>query len=191
MRPDRREATELRGLSSAQGLLSRTDGSARFTLGDTCVICGVYGPMDVKQRNERMDRSTVEVSFQPVSGDTSPADRLVEHSLRRVAEATIVTSLHPRTLIRIVVQVMCDDGDVVCCAINAMVMALVDAGVPMRHLVAAVGCLIDREGQLLLDPLSLEANGYQSIHSMAFAPDSLLLLSQSVGVFQQDEVKVI
>lgn len=39
---------------------------------------------------------------------------------------------------------------------NALTLCLLDAGVPMHTLVSAVSCVIDKDGELLLDPTSLE-----------------------------------
>ena len=36
-------------------------------------------------------------------------------------------------------------------------MALLDAGVPMKYLIASVTCILDKDGQLLLDPTEKQA----------------------------------
>ena len=43
------------------------------------------------------------------------------------------------------------------CCINAACMALLDAGVPMKYLIASVTCILDKDGQLLLDPTEKQA----------------------------------
>lgn len=39
-----------------------------FILGDSSVMVGVYGPADVKQNKEILDRATIEVIFKPKIG---------------------------------------------------------------------------------------------------------------------------
>lgn len=38
------------------------------------------------------------------------------------------------------------------CAVNSACLALLNSGVGMRHVVAAVGCAVDEVGNLLLEP---------------------------------------
>ncbi len=55
----------LRAPTAALGLLSRADGSARFSLGATSVLAAVYGPAEPRlMRNELLDRAYVEVRKQ-------------------------------------------------------------------------------------------------------------------------------
>ena len=46
----------LREMKSELGLLERADGSARLIQGETSVLCGVYGPAEVKMSRELCDR---------------------------------------------------------------------------------------------------------------------------------------
>ena len=49
----------LKEMSCELGLLERTDGSARLVQWDTSVLCGVYGPAEVKNSKELCDRCVV------------------------------------------------------------------------------------------------------------------------------------
>ena len=57
-------------------------------------------------------------------------------------EQTILTSMHPRLGVTVVVQVVTSDGAVEACATNAACAALIDAGVPMRGVLCAAGCAV-------------------------------------------------
>jgi hypothetical protein len=46
--------------------------------------------------------------------------------------------MHPRTIISIAIHIQCDEGSALAACINAVTLALVDAGVPMHDLVSAV-----------------------------------------------------
>jgi exosome complex component RRP46 len=65
LRRDGRESNQLRPVTSESGLLNKADGSAQYSIGATSVIAAVYGPMEVKQRDEILDRATVQVTFKP------------------------------------------------------------------------------------------------------------------------------
>jgi ribonuclease PH len=95
-------------------------------------------------------------SIPPLTADVGPADREKEMIVSKVVQNAIIATLHPRTLIEIVVQVLHDDGSVhsapppplyniphICsssiqplqllaAAINATCMALADAGIPLK-----------------------------------------------------------
>lgn len=94
------------------------------------MLVAVYGPAEVKLKDEIMDKATVKVIFQP---KTDIAGTIQEHShknlilfvfiigteerekeviIRKTMENVIISSLHPRTLITIVIQVLHDDGSV-------------------------------------------------------------------------------
>jgi exosome complex component RRP46 len=112
-------------------VLSRADGSARWAQGGTSVLAAVYGPIEAPTGRQHAERAVVEVVFRPRSGPPGPAERHLESLVRQAAEGVVVTALHPRTIIQIVLQVEAADGSLLACALNAAGAALVDAGVPM------------------------------------------------------------
>lgn len=88
----------------------------------------MYGPLEVKRGvKEQIERATIDVVWRPRIGPSGnllacylfliwfPADytdREKEYVLRGVLEGVIITTLHPRTSISVVVQVIQDDGSV-------------------------------------------------------------------------------
>lgn len=160
VREDGRTEAQIRALSSELRVLSRADGSCRYGQGETALTVAVYGPTEVRYRDERLDRATIEVVFKPASGVPGPQEREYEAILRTAMEQAIISTLHPRTLIQIVVQVMNDDGSLLSAAINATCLALLDAGIPMRSLIAGVDLAIvastTTTTTVLLDPTKEE-----------------------------------
>lgn len=66
--------------------------------------------------------------------------------MRAAVDAVILSSLHPRTTIQIVVQVVQDDGSLLSTAVNAATLALLDAGIALKSVVvAASGGLLHNE----------------------------------------------
>lgn len=111
-RKDGRSKQQLRQMSIEHSPLNRADGSARFSQGNTVVLCSVTGPAEVKPRNELMDRAFVEVVFKPATGFPATKEKLLEHFLTQTLSAIILTTLHPRSVITVVIQVVNDDGAV-------------------------------------------------------------------------------
>lgn len=80
------------------------DGSALVTFAGTTILCTVNGPTEVKYSQELIDRATAEVCISPSGRPSDPRERELCLFLRRSAERTIVTSMHPRSLISIQMQ---------------------------------------------------------------------------------------
>ncbi|KAJ1735107.1 exosome non-catalytic core subunit rrp46 [Coemansia biformis] len=188
-RPDRRDAGQIRALHCVLGQLSRADGSAQFAAGDSSVLCGVYGPVDVRVYDEKLDRAHIEVKLRPATGLPNTKDKWTESVIRSTFEREILCHLHPRTLVQINVQVRQDDGAVEAAAINAATLALVDAGIPLRTMVAAATCAVLPGGAIVVDPTLEEAAGAQSVHTFAFGGDTAggPLHVDSRGDFAMDE----
>ena len=111
-RKDGRTAQQLRPLGIEHSPLNRADGSARFSMGNTVVLCSVVGPAEVKIRNELMDRAFVEVVFKPATGFPATKEKLLEHFLAQTVSSVILTTLHPRSAITVTIQAVNDDGAV-------------------------------------------------------------------------------
>lgn len=97
--------------------------------------------------------------------------------IRNTLEQTILLQLLPRSQIEVYVQVLQADGGTRCASINAAMLALADAGIPLRDIVAscAGGYL---QGQPLLDLNYTEDSGGGPDVSVAYHPnlDKVVLL---------------
>ncbi|CAO3627871.1 unnamed protein product [Mucor hiemalis] len=187
-RPDRRDDnTQLRAFSASQNILNRADGSSKFEFGSTSVMCSVTGPVEVQIRDEKLDEATVEVVVRPAKGVPSTKEKLMESVLRTTFEPVILGGMMPRTLVQIVVQVIKDEGSVLSAAVNAITIALLDAGIPMKHMAAAITVMVDQHNELVLDPVTAEIEEAKSVHTFSFDNANTLLLSDSEGVFSEEE----
>ncbi|XP_041363339.1 exosome complex component RRP46-like [Gigantopelta aegis] len=143
---------ELRPLTCDLGCLSRPDGSATLTQGDTSVTAAVYGPTEVKIAKELIDKSYVEVVYKQKSGLPSCAEKFNERIIRNTCQTAILASLHPRTAINITIQELQNSGSLLSCCINAACLCLLDCSISMGCMVAAVCVGIDGEGGVIVDP---------------------------------------
>ncbi|KAE8745143.1 hypothetical protein FOCC_FOCC008209 [Frankliniella occidentalis] len=165
------EDHKLRPFYCELNVLSRPDGSAIVTQGETAAIAGVYGPIEVKPNKIHIEKATVEGIYRPKSGLPCVSDRLCETTLQNTFEAAVLTSQYPRTLISISVQEMQDSGGLLACAINAGCLALMNSGLSMKFLVAAVHCMINKTGEVILDPDNKQLK--DSCASLMFAFDNV------------------
>lgn len=78
-------------------------------------MASVYGPIEVKLQNLRIDKAHVEVYYRPKSGLPSVGDRLREQIIRNTCETALLAVLYPRTAITIQLQEMEDNEGVRIC----------------------------------------------------------------------------
>jgi len=181
-RTDGRSPFQLRQIDVEKSLLNQANGSARFSQGNTSVLVSVHGPMEVKPRKELIDRATVEFYYKPKDRLPGSTEREREHLLRSTLESVILSSLHPRTSIMIVIQELNDDGCLLSTAINGACLALIDAGIPMKALIASCTCAMNNERKLLLDPNALEEREASILFTFAFNSSFDGVVTSQVGL---------
>ena len=122
------------------------DGSCDVAQGLTRVSAHAQGPREHERRSdEKHDRCVLEVSatyapFASVGARTGARrqdGRDLENAVRNALTPALMAERYPRALIKIHVLVTCDDGGATSAAINAAGLALVDAGIFLRGVVAA------------------------------------------------------
>lgn len=166
LRADGRRYNELRFVRCAVGTHAHAaDGSATVEMGTAQAVCTVSGPQEPRQRGGEGGRAqlTVNVHVAPFSSvvrsQHASNDKQLQElsmSLCETFEEVVLLHLIPRTEIVVDVHVLAQDGHIMPLCINAMCLALIDAGVPMREFVAAVGVAL-AENVPLLDPNHLES----------------------------------
>ncbi|KAJ8936281.1 hypothetical protein NQ314_012429 [Rhamnusium bicolor] len=143
------------------GVLSRPDGSAMFCegdlkissfLGETIVIAGLYGPVEVKMQKVLIDKASVECSYRPKSGLPGVEDRLYESLIRNICETSLMAALYPRSAVLITLQEMHNNGQLISCAINAACLACLDSGIDMKFMFGSVTCFLTKQEELCLKP---------------------------------------
>ncbi|HRD02362.1 MAG TPA: polyribonucleotide nucleotidyltransferase [Candidatus Saccharicenans sp.] len=171
-RADGRAFNELRPISIEVGLLPRTHGSALFTRGETQSLATVtLGTFEDVQRldglgEEAEKRFMLHYNFPPFSvGEVSfmraPGRREIGHGA--LAEKAILPAIpdeetFPYT-IRIVSDILESNGSSSMATVCGGTLALMDAGVPLRMVVAGIAVGLVKEGDhhvLLTDIAGLE-----------------------------------
>ena len=172
-RPDGRIAAQLRPLASESGALARADGSARFSQDQTEVIVAIYGPCEAKRSKEQINGAVLEVVVRPRAGLPSPSDRQLEQQISHTLQHAIIVTMHPRTAISVVVQVISEDGALLSAALNGTCVALMHAGVPLRGMLGACTIAVMSDGAQFLDPSAAEESEAHAVLTLAY------LVSQS------------
>jgi exosome complex component RRP41 len=129
------------------GGLKNADGSAYIEFGDNKILVGVFGPRDVHPKHmSNTDTGILRVRYhmEPFSvgerKNPAPSRREIEISkvIKEALEPAVMLEKFPRTAVDVFIEVLQADGGTRCAALTAASVALADAGIPMRDMVAAV-----------------------------------------------------
>ncbi|KAM5565534.1 exosome complex exonuclease RRP46 [Rosa sericea] len=172
-RLDGRTPNQLRPLACTRNVLNRAHGSASWCQGDTKVLAAVYGPKAGTKKNENPEKACIEVIWKPKTGQSGKTEREYEMILKRTLQSICILTLNPNTTTSVIIQVVNDDGALLPCAINAACAALVDAGIPLKHLAVAICCCLAESGYVILDPSKLEEQKMKAFVYLVF-PNSVL-----------------
>jgi polyribonucleotide nucleotidyltransferase len=154
VRCDGRDTKTIRPLSGETGLLPRSHGSAHFQRGETQALClATLAPADEAQDldgytgGETSKRFILHYNFPPFSvGETgrtgSPGRREIGHGA--LAERSILAVIPDVSdfpyAIRVSSEVMESNGSTSMATVCGGVLALMDAGVPIKKPVAGISC---------------------------------------------------
>ncbi|GAV84610.1 RNase_PH domain-containing protein [Cephalotus follicularis] len=172
-RGDGRTPNQLRPLACSRNILNRAHGSASWSQGNTKVLAAVYGPKFGTKKNENPERACIDVIWKPKTGQIGKLEKEYEMIVKRTLQSICILTINPNTTTSVIIQVVNDDGSLLPCAINAACAALVDAGIPLKHLAVAICCCLAESGNVILDPTMLEEQKLRAFVYLVF-PNSVL-----------------
>ncbi|KIW40657.1 uncharacterized protein PV06_07834 [Exophiala oligosperma] len=146
LRQDGRRWNELRRITASISTQPSSDGSSLLTMGNTMVVCTVTGPREGRgQRDNNNATVETELNIAPFAQMDrrrfSRMDKRVQELQTTVSNAFqshLFTHLYPRSTISISLHILSLDGALLVACLNAASLALIDAGVPMPSILAAV-----------------------------------------------------
>jgi len=198
LRVDGRRLDELRPVKLEVGVLDKADGSAYIEHGRNKILAAVFGPREAHPKHIALaDRAVVRCRYHMAPFSTeerkSPAPSRREQELSKVIreslEPSIMSEYFPRSTIDIFIEVLQADAGTRCAGITSASLALADAGIPLRELVA--GCAAGKiEGKVVLDLSDVEDKKGDADLPVAFMPKSnAVSLLQMDGSLNEDEFK--
>lgn len=179
----------MRELECELSFLNKCDGSAAFQHGFTRALCAVYGPTEVKLNQEKVDRSTLDCIIKPKIGLAGVKEKSLENLIAKTCEEVALTTLHPRSAMQIVIQILQDSGSLLSCLLNSACMAMVHAGIPMKSMMVAVSCCISKNNpQIFIDPTIDQEKESACSMTFAFGTKSFeMIASHTSGTFSVDQ----
>jgi exosome complex component RRP41 len=166
-RTDGRMPDEMRPLKIEAGVLARADGSAYVEWGMNKIMAAVYGPRECHPRHlQNPERALVQCNYNMASFSVEDRkkpgpDRRSHEISKIISEAlthVVFTEYFPRTSIDVYIEVLQANAGTRCAGLTAASVALADAGVPMRDLVAS--CAAGKIAETMVVDLAKEEDNY-------------------------------
>jgi exosome complex component RRP41 len=188
----------LRDIKIEVGVLKRAVGSAYIEWGKNKVMAGVYGPRELHPkylRNPTKAFLRCTYNLAPFSVEDrkrpGPDRRSVEISKvsSEALSSVVMLEKYPDTGIDVFVEVLQADAGTRCVGLTAASVALADAGIPMKDIVAA--CAAGKVGdEIVLDLMKEEDNYGECDLPLAVIPRKKeVVLLQMDGRLTRDEFK--
>lgn len=187
LRIDGRRVDEMRKVKMQVGLLKNCSGSAYIEQGKTKIIVAVHGPREAHPKHLALpSRAILRTRYHMAPFSTSerkspaPSRREIELTkvTREALEPALLLEEFPKTTIDVFIEVLQADAGTRSAGITAAALALAEAGVPMRDMVAAVA-VGKLEGRLVLD-----LNEEEDEHGQADMPVAIMPNMNKITLLQ-------
>lgn len=200
MRKDGRKPNETRPIIAKAGIIKKADGSAFFKIGNTEAYAAVYGPRELHPRFMQDPKKGIlrcNYNMMPFSG---MGERVRPGHSRRSKEISLVTEKallpvidlydYPYTVVDVFIELTQTDAGSRCAGICAASIALADAGIVMRDMVAAVSVgKVNADIVVDLDYDEEATEGEVSDVPVALIPSTgEITLLQMDGIIAKDEL---
>lgn len=191
---DGRGFHDLRPMIAKVGVIPRADGSASFQIGKTTAYAAVYGPRDLFPKFKQNPSTGIlrcNYNMMPFSGH---GDRVKPGGSRRSKEINMVMEKallpvldltdYPNSVVDVYIELPQTDAGTRCAGITAAAMALADAGLAMKDLVAAVA--VGKVGDKVVSDLIYDEEAYEEEGGATDIPVAVLPRSGMVSLLQLD-----
>lgn len=201
-RPSKRKHDEPRPMEAEAGVIKKANGSARFKIGDTEAYAAVYGPRELHPKflqDPKTGKLRCNYNMMPFSGDGS---RVRPGPSRRSKEISYVTEKallpvinleeYPNSVVDVFIELPQTDAGSRCAGICAAAIALADAGLMMKDMVAAVSVGQVRENLIVdLDGAEehMDENEGTDIPVALIPSTGEITLLQMDGIVTKDDLK--
>jgi len=200
-RIDGRDFLEMREIDVKLDVISRADGSAKFSFGNTVAIAACYGPRLLLPKHLQEEKEGIirfRYNMAPFSVDErkspGPDRRSIELSkvIKEALACSVFLEDFPRATLDVYVEILNADGSTRIASTNAASLAMASAGVPMRDLVCAVS-VGKIDNTLIVDLNGIEDNNSEADLSFGMLPtkDEVVLLQMDGRLTKAELLKLL
>jgi exosome complex component RRP41 len=203
-RHDGRKFDETRKIEAKAGVIPNADGSAYFKIGNTVAYAAVYGPRNLHPKFlQDPSRGILRCNYNMMPF-SSTGERVRPGGSRRSKEISLVTEKallpvldleeYPNSVVDVFIELPQTEAGSRCAGICAASMALADAGLMMKDLVAAVS--VGRVDDKLVVDLDYKEESYEdgpvADIPIAMMPNNdKITLLQMDGLVSKDDLKKV
>lgn len=202
-RLDGRKFDEARKIEAKAGVIPNADGSAMFKIGNTWAYAAVYGPRNLHPKFLQDPSTGILRCHYNMMPFSSSGDRVRPGGSRRSKEISLVTRKalepvldlkeFPNSVVDVFIEFPQTEAGSRCAGICAASMALADAGLLMKDLVAAIS--VGRVDDKLVVDLDYNEEDYDGVVAdipLAMMPSSgKISLLQMDGLISKEELKKV
>jgi exosome complex component RRP41 len=191
-RYDGRDFNELREMEAKAGVIKAADGSALFRAGKTTAYAAVYGPRELHPKfMQDPSKGILRVNYamMPYSGmgtrvRPGPNRRAKELSMviQKSLEPVLDLSAFPNCVVDVFIELPQTDAGSRCASINAAAIALADAGLLMKDMVAAIS--VGRVDDKIVVDLDYAEEAYDG--PVADVPVAIIPSTGEITLLQMD-----
>lgn len=192
-RKDKRKFDEPRKIEAKVGIIPNADGSASFKIGNTLAYAAVYGPRNLHPKFLQDPSKGILRCNYNMMPFSSSGERVRPGSSRRSKEISLVTQKallpvldleeYPNSVVDVFIELPQTEAGSRCAGICAASMALADAGLAMKDLVAAVS--VGRVDDKLLVDLDYVEEDYGDA-PVADIPIAMMPNNDQITLLQMD-----
>lgn len=192
-RKDKRKFDEPRKIEAKVGIIPNADGSASFKIGNTLAYAAVYGPRNLHPKFLQDPSKGILRCNYNMMPFSSSGERVRPGSSRRSKEISLVTQKallpvldleeYPNSVVDVFIELPQTEAGSRCAGICAASMALADAGLAMKDLVAAVS--VGRVDDKLLVDLDYVEEDYGD-GPVADIPIAMMPNNDQITLLQMD-----
>ena len=203
-RLDKRKFDEPRKIEAKAGIIPNADGSAYFKIGNTWAYAAVYVPRNIHPKFLQDPSKGILRCNYNMMPFSSTGERVRPGSSRRSKEISLVTEKallpvldleeYPNSVVDVFIELLQTEAGSRCAGICAASMALADAGLKMKDLVAAVS--VGRVDDKLVVDLDYNEEAYEDGPvvdiPLTMTPNTNeKTLLQMDGLISKDELKKV
>ena len=197
-RLDGRAPEDMREIKMEVGVLPRAQGSAYLEWGNNKVLAGVYGPRKLhpaflQNPTKALVRCIYNMAPFSVEDRKRPGPDRRSTEISKISsealESVVLTGQFPNSAIDVFVEVLQADAGTRCAGLTCASLALADAGIPMKDMVAS--CAAGKAGgEVIVDMMKEEDNYGEADVPVAIIPrKNEVVLLQMDGKLTNDEFK--
>lgn len=189
----RKSFTETRPIEAKVGVIKSADGSAMFRIGKTVAYATVHGPRELHPKFMQNPKTGILRCYYNMMPFSGSGERIRPGPSRRSKEISMVTknallpvldlTYCPNAVVDVFIEFPQTDAGSRCAGICAASIALADAGIPMKDLVASVG--VGRVDDKVVVDLDYQEEAYED-GPVADVPLAILPSTGEITLLQMD-----